>query len=93
MKRTKKQVSKKNKLEVFTSPESSNVEGGSYSRESKQAVIAFRDKKDPEAKTVYYEYDNFLPEDWDGLIAAESKGKYLRKLFIVEKKYAGKKIA
>jgi hypothetical protein len=76
---------------VFTSPESSNVEGGSYYRGLKEAVIAFRDKKNPMTQTVYYHYTNLDPEDWDGLVAADSKGKYMFE--VIKRKYRGMKIA
>lgn len=73
---------------VFTSPESSNVEGGSYVDDT--AVIAFRDKKNPEAVVVYYSYNKVDAEDFKALMNAPSKGKHMREVF--RKKYQGVKL-
>lgn len=82
---TKKKVN--STLVNFTSPESSNVEGGVYDPETSMAVVAFRDKKDPNAKTVFYSYAAVTEQDWDALVAAESKGKHMSKVF--KHKYVG----
>lgn len=71
----------------FTSPESSNVEGASYDPNNGACVVAFRDKKKPEAVTLFYTYRPVLLEDWLALKQAESKGRHMAKVFT--RKYKG----
>lgn len=74
-------------FDSFMSPESSNVEGGTYIPEAKEAVIAFRDKKNPTAETVFYDYRDVELGDWQNLKVSESKGRHMRNVFA--KKYKG----
>jgi hypothetical protein len=84
----KKKKANKDKTFSFISPESSNVEGGTYS--DGYVVLAFRDKKDTQAKAVYYYYENVLLEDWLALFSAGSKGKHMKDVF--RKLYKGVKL-
>lgn len=83
----KKKLTPLDIIDTFTSPESSNVEGGSYSNTTQQAVIAFRDKKDSGAATVYYAYEGMTRKDWEGLKGADSKGKYMQG---IKRQYRGR---
>lgn len=73
--------------ETFLSPESSNVEGGTYDPVTLQVVLGFRDKKNPTAPTVFYSYDGVNRADWEGLKTAQSKGTHMSKIFT--KRYRG----
>lgn len=66
-------------VDTFTSPESANVEGASYTPDTKQLVIAFRDKKKEGAPIKYYYYDNYPSEEWLAFKQAESKGEFVSK--------------
>jgi hypothetical protein len=83
-------MAKKKKLEqidTFLSPESSNVEGGTWDGDTKAATISFRNKKDPNATSLFYYYLDVARADWDALKNAPSKGKHMREVF--RKKYKG----
>ena len=88
----RKKTTSKTKAEYdrFTSPESSNVEGGVYNLHTKEAVIAFRDKKKEGSPSLFYSYFDVLDEDWKALKAADSKGRHMAKVFT--KKYKGELI-
>jgi len=71
----------------FLSPESSNVEGGTWDKETGYTVIAFRDKKQVDAPTAYYYYEKVTEPDWLELVNSPSKGKHMRHVF--RNKYKG----
>lgn len=74
--------------DVFTSPESSTVEGGVRDAATGDVVLAFRDKKKDGAEVVYYTYSAVEEKDWQSLKDAESKGKYM---VTFRRKYRGVK--
>lgn len=76
--------------DVFTSPESSNVEGGTFYGDTGELVLAFRDKKKIGAEVVFYAYSNVDPRDWEGLKTADSKGRYMND--VIKKKYKGQQV-
>lgn len=85
----REKVNKATDVDVFTSPDSSNLEGGSrYS--TGITVLGFRDKKKPDAQVIFYYYPDVSWEDWAALKDAPSKGKYMQEVFA--KKYRGFRI-
>lgn len=78
----------------FESPESSQVAGASYNKETETLRIIFRNRLDPSLGQLY-EYTGVPESVWKGLVEAPSKGHYVNTEIVVSRalpKYKGVRI-
>jgi len=69
-------------IDMFQSPESSNILGASYSSQTGDLVIGYQDKKVSGSEAHYWEYKGVSLTHWQGFKAAPSKGKYKNQVIL-----------